>query len=64
MINGPELQNGRQCDAKLFPQFAAYSLLGCFTFLNTASRGSVEDKLGLRILNFRDQERLAMLDEA
>ena len=64
MIDRSELQNGRQCDAKFFAQFAAESLLGCFTFFNTTSGGSVEDKIGLRILNFRDQERIAMLDEA
>ena len=54
MIDRSELQNGRQCDAKFFAQFAAESLLGCFTFFNTTSGGSVEDKIGLRILNFRD----------
>jgi hypothetical protein len=54
VIDRSELQDGRQYDAKLFAQFAADSLLGCFTFFNTTSGGSVEDKIGLRISNFRD----------
>ena len=45
-------------------QFAADSLLGRLTFFNTASGRPMEDKIGLRILDFRDQERIAMPDEA
>jgi hypothetical protein len=37
---------------------------GRLTFFNTASGGPMEDKTSLWILNFRDQERIAMLDEA
>ncbi|HLH00435.1 MAG TPA: hypothetical protein VKX49_29285 [Bryobacteraceae bacterium] len=54
MIDLSERQNARQCDVKFFAQFAADSLLGCFTFFNTTSGRPVEDKIGLRILNFRD----------
>jgi hypothetical protein len=64
VIDRSDFQNCRQCDAKLFVQFAAYSLFGCLTFFNTASGGPVEDKTGLRVLNFRDQECIAMPDEA
>ena len=64
MIDRPELQNCRQRDAKFLAHFAPKRLLGGLTFFNTASGGPVEDKIGLRISKFRDQEGNAMPDEA
>lgn len=64
MVDRSDFQNCRQGDGKLLVQFAAHSLFGCLTFFNTASGGPVEDKTGLRILNFRDQECVAMADQA
>jgi hypothetical protein len=45
-------------------QFAADSLLGAFTFFNTASRGPVQDKTGSRIQNFRDEKCISAPNEA
>ena len=45
-------------------QFAAQSLLRRLTFFNTAPGEPVEDKIRLPILNFRDEERIAMPDNA
>lgn len=63
MIDCSKFQNACQCEAEFLAQFASESLLGCFAFFNAASWGPVEDKTGLRILNFSDQECAAMPDE-
>jgi hypothetical protein len=62
VIDGAELLDGGQYDAKFFVQFAADSLLGAFTFLDTAAGRLVKDSADLRISDFRDEERIFVPD--